>query len=75
MGISWCLYWKVLFLSQVVEELKNLMEFYEKETGETQNLVGLALSSRKNLCIHPVVTIPIFPSVFYMHLSREVANF
>lgn len=40
-------------VEKVVEELKNLMEYYEKETGEKQNILGLALSSRKNLCIHP----------------------
>ena len=41
---------------QVVEELKNLVEFYEKELGEKQDILGLALSSRKNLCIHPDVS-------------------
>ncbi|ELU01094.1 hypothetical protein CAPTEDRAFT_167887 [Capitella teleta] len=40
-------------LEKVVEELKNLIEYYERETGEPSTLVGLALSSRKNLCIHP----------------------
>ena len=40
---------------QVIEELKGLVECWEKETGEPLNIVGLALSSRKNLCIHPEV--------------------
>lgn len=31
------------------------MEFYAKETGEVNNFLALALSSRKNLCIHPEV--------------------
>ncbi|XP_013421335.1 general transcription and DNA repair factor IIH helicase subunit XPD-like [Lingula anatina] len=43
-------------LEKVVEELKTLIEYYEKETGEPNDLVGLALSSRKNLCIHPEVS-------------------
>ena len=41
--------------SKVIEELKNLMAFYEKETLEETNILGLVLSSRKNLCIHPQV--------------------
>lgn len=43
------------FSPQVVEELRKLMEFYSKETGESNNFLALALSSRKNLCIHPDV--------------------
>lgn len=31
------------------------MDFYEKELGEKVPFLGLALSSRKNLCIHPEV--------------------
>ena len=38
-----------------MEELKVLVACWEKETGEPMNIVGLALSSRKNLCIHPEV--------------------
>ena len=40
---------------QVIEELKSLMEYYEKEVGGLPNIVGMALSSRKNLCIKPEV--------------------
>ena len=40
---------------QVVEELRKLIEYYCKETGESNNFLALALSSRKNLCIHPEV--------------------
>ncbi|XP_046371417.1 general transcription and DNA repair factor IIH helicase subunit XPD-like [Haliotis rufescens] len=42
-------------LDKVVEELRNLMKYYEKETGEVPNLLGLALSSRKNMCVHPEI--------------------
>ncbi|XP_076100615.1 general transcription and DNA repair factor IIH helicase subunit XPD-like [Mytilus galloprovincialis] len=42
-------------LEKVVEELKNLVKFYE-ESEEKLQIVGLALSSRKNLCIHPEVS-------------------
>ena len=42
-------------MEKVLAELANLMEFYEKETGEQQKICGLVLSSRKNLCIHPTV--------------------
>lgn len=44
-----------LWSEQVVEELRKLMEFYTKQTGESNNFLALALSSRKNLCIHPEV--------------------
>uniref|UniRef100_A0A8C7JCW6 General transcription and DNA repair factor IIH helicase subunit XPD n=1 Tax=Oncorhynchus kisutch TaxID=8019 RepID=A0A8C7JCW6_ONCKI len=43
-------------IEKVVEELRKLMEFYSKETGEKNNILALALSSRKNLCVHPEVS-------------------
>uniref|UniRef100_A0A8C6LF01 DNA 5'-3' helicase n=1 Tax=Nothobranchius furzeri TaxID=105023 RepID=A0A8C6LF01_NOTFU len=43
-------------IEKVVEELRKLMEFYAKETEEVNNFLALALSSRKNLCIHPEVS-------------------
>ncbi|CAE1139024.1 ERCC2 [Acanthosepion pharaonis] len=43
-------------LEKVVEELKTLMQYYERETKEKDNFLGLALSSRKNLCIHPTIS-------------------
>ncbi|EDO46754.1 predicted protein [Nematostella vectensis] len=42
-------------IEKVMEELKKLTEYYESETGEKPNILALALSSRKNLCIHPEV--------------------
>ena len=44
-------------LEKVVEELRKLMDYYEKELGLEENvkILGLALSSRKDLCIHPTV--------------------
>uniref|UniRef100_A0A8C9Z239 General transcription and DNA repair factor IIH helicase subunit XPD n=1 Tax=Sander lucioperca TaxID=283035 RepID=A0A8C9Z239_SANLU len=42
-------------IEKVVEELRKLMEFYSKQTGESNNFLALALSSRKNLCIHPEI--------------------
>lgn len=41
----------VVFI-QVVEELKRLVAYVEREIGEKSQLTGLALSSRKNLCIN-----------------------
>ncbi len=38
-----------------MEELRKLMEYYAKETGVKNDFLALALSSRKNLCIHPEV--------------------
>lgn len=38
----------------VVEELRNLLDYYEQE--ETYQLLAVSLSARKNLCIHPQVS-------------------
>lgn len=43
---------------QVIEELRKLVDFHEKQTGQKLPFLGLALSSRKNLCIHPEVPLP-----------------
>ncbi|MCJ8740053.1 hypothetical protein PDJAM_G00054430 [Pangasius djambal] len=43
-------------IEKVVEELRKLMDYYAKEAGEENNFLALALSSRKNLCIHPEVS-------------------
>ncbi|XP_071656917.1 general transcription and DNA repair factor IIH helicase subunit XPD isoform X2 [Patagioenas fasciata] len=43
-------------IEKVVEELRKLLDFYEQELGEKVPFLGLALSSRKNLCIHPEVS-------------------
>lgn len=42
-------------IEKVIEELKKLMDYYEKRKGQKLNMLGLVLSSRKNLCIHPQV--------------------
>lgn len=42
-------------IEKVLEELKNLIEYYEKEDKVKPKIVGLVLSSRKNMCIHPEV--------------------
>ncbi|XP_059575144.1 general transcription and DNA repair factor IIH helicase subunit XPD isoform X1 [Alligator mississippiensis] len=44
-------------IEKVVEELRKLLDFYEKQTGEKLPFLGLALSSRKNLCVHPEVSL------------------
>ena len=42
-------------IEKVLEELRRLLKFYKQEVKEEVNFVGLALSSRKNLCINPEV--------------------
>lgn len=42
-------------IEKVIEELKKLMDYYEKDAGSKPKIVGLVLSSRKNMCIHPEV--------------------
>uniref|UniRef100_A0A670JI48 DNA 5'-3' helicase n=1 Tax=Podarcis muralis TaxID=64176 RepID=A0A670JI48_PODMU len=43
-------------IEKVIEELRKLLDFHEKQTGDKLPFLGLALSSRKNLCIHPEVS-------------------
>uniref|UniRef100_A0A8C1IAJ0 General transcription and DNA repair factor IIH helicase subunit XPD n=1 Tax=Cyprinus carpio TaxID=7962 RepID=A0A8C1IAJ0_CYPCA len=42
-------------IEKVVEELRKLMDYYAKQTGVKNDFLALALSSRKNLCIHPEI--------------------
>lgn len=42
-------------IEKAIEELRVLFEYYKKQ-GEDLNFLGLVLSSRKNLCIHPEVS-------------------
>lgn len=47
-------------IEKVVEELRKLTNYIEKETagnGHKNDFIGLVLSSRKNLCIHPQVSV------------------
>ena len=41
-------------IEKAIEELRLLFEYYKKN-GHDLDLLGLVLSSRKNLCIHPEV--------------------
>lgn len=43
-------------IEKVLEELAKLMRYVERETGTPSRLLGLAISSRKNLCIHEQVS-------------------
>ena len=47
-------------IEKAVEELRKLNNYYDQELGgrgEKNNFVGVVLSSRKNLCIHPKVSL------------------
>nr|CAI5834120.1 unnamed protein product [Callosobruchus analis] len=43
-------------IEKVMEELRTLLNYYEKQDGQYPHLTGLVLTSRKNLCIHPEVS-------------------
>ncbi|KAI0982715.1 hypothetical protein GJ496_004194 [Pomphorhynchus laevis] len=43
-------------LDKVVKELQKLLDYITIETGQQPDILGIALSSRKNLCVHPVVS-------------------
>jgi DNA excision repair protein ERCC-2 len=57
-------------IEKVIEELKKLMAYYEKERGQKPKMVGLVLSSRKNMCIHPQVY-DTFISMFRSVICRD----
>lgn len=42
-------------IEKAIEELRVLFDYYKKN-GRDLNMMGLVLSSRKNLCIHPEVS-------------------
>lgn len=44
-------------MEKVLEELRKLQAYQEKELGKAAKMLALGLSSRKNLCIHPEVRI------------------
>lgn len=41
-------------MEKVMEEMRRLVAYIEKEIGK-QDILGVCLSSRKNLCIHEEV--------------------
>ena len=46
-------------IEKVVQELKRLNSYYDEvlgERGDSNTFLGLCLTSRKNLCIHPLVS-------------------
>lgn len=51
-------------IEKVVEELRQLFKYYEKNNTPL-NMLGLVLSSRKNLCIHPQVILSILFFLYY----------
>jgi DNA excision repair protein ERCC-2 len=42
---------------QALAEMQRLIEHIEADTGEMEVFTGLGLSSRKNLCVHPAVSL------------------
>ena len=48
-------FWWQFLLVQAMSELDRLLKSYERELGKRPKLLGVALSSRKNLCVHPMV--------------------
>lgn len=43
-------------IEKVMAELKHLMDYYEKSAGQRPEILGIVLTSRKNLCIHSEVS-------------------
>lgn len=47
----------LFLLQKALKELRTLLTCYETELGSKPDILGVALSSRKNLCIHPMVSV------------------
>ena len=48
--------YELLFINpKVVEELRRVIAYLDQELDEKPKFLGLALSARRNLCIHPRV--------------------
>lgn len=62
-------------IEKVIEELKKLMAYYERERGQKPKMVGLVLSSRKNMCIHPQVQDSMHMNVTSCYLQRFLHYF
>ncbi|KAJ3195239.1 hypothetical protein HK101_000768 [Irineochytrium annulatum] len=43
-------------IEKALAELKRLIEYREKQRGVKENFLGLGLTSRRNLCVHPTVS-------------------
>uniref|UniRef100_A0A914W6J6 DNA 5'-3' helicase n=1 Tax=Plectus sambesii TaxID=2011161 RepID=A0A914W6J6_9BILA len=43
-------------IQKCVEELRNLFNYYSEQNGAAPEMLALALSARKNMCIHPEVS-------------------
>ena len=43
-------------MEKVLAELRNLQKYREQELGVAAQILALGLSSRKNMCIHPMVS-------------------
>ena len=52
-------------IEKVVEELRLLFKYIEQETGKATKMLGLVLTSRKNLCIHPEAWIFFIRSIYF----------
>lgn len=57
-------------IEKVIQELKKLIDYYEEETKSKSNIIGLVLSSRKNMCIHPEV-IKCFISIIVLIFNSD----
>lgn len=64
------------FIPQVIEELRKLKAYIEKETGEPSNITGVGLASRKHLCINPEVRERVsMRQCFSIKKEKEMATF
>uniref|UniRef100_A0A670JG58 General transcription and DNA repair factor IIH helicase subunit XPD n=1 Tax=Podarcis muralis TaxID=64176 RepID=A0A670JG58_PODMU len=61
-------------IEKVIEELRKLLDFHEKQTGDKLPFLGLALSSRKNLCIHPEILHAIVVYSYHYLLDPKIAD-
>ncbi len=59
-------------IEKVMEEMKRLLSYIERERGVPNTMTGVVLSSRKNLCIHPQVCCKYSMTLFPFDLLLQV---
>lgn len=62
-------------MQKVMDELRNLLQYYKLMTQKDTGFVGISLASRKNLCIHPEVSSHRFGKQVDGHCQRLTASF
>lgn len=62
-------------IEKALEEMRNLVQYIELETKKPMQFLGLGLSSRKNMCIHPEIESERIGSVVDARCREKTASY